>query len=150
MTRDGGVSGDWLVAWSCGAFDAVPGTVPTARQLARQMLRKWRMESFTESAELLVTELVTNAVLACHEMKLREVIRLWLVPAGEEVLIVVWDASPQQPVRMNAGNAAEGGRGLMLVEAFSERWGWRPAIGGGKFVWAVLDASVRPAGRAET
>ena len=138
MTRDGGVSGDWLVARDCGAFDAVPGTVPRTRRLARRMLREWRMESFTEGADVLVTELVTNAVVACREIKLREVIQLWLVPAAEEVLIVVWDASPQRPVRTDADDTAEGGRGLMLVAALSERWGWRPATGGGKFVWAVL------------
>jgi anti-sigma regulatory factor (Ser/Thr protein kinase) len=103
------------------------------------------MESFAESAEVIVSELVTNAVLVCREMTPGQVIGLWLVPGAERVLIVVWDASLRRPVRSDANAGAEGGRGLLLVHALSQRWGWRPAAGGGKFVWAIAGGS-RPAG----
>lgn len=44
-----------------------------------------------------------------------------------QVVICVWDASPQPPVRVDAPADAEHGRGLLLVEAVSKRWGWFPA-----------------------
>lgn len=63
-----------------------------------------------------------------------------------QVVIRVWDASPQPPVRMDAAEDAEHGRGLLLVEAVSKQWGWFPAQPAspradghhGKFVWAVV------------
>jgi anti-sigma regulatory factor (Ser/Thr protein kinase) len=96
------------------------------------------MESIAEIAEVLVSELVTNAVKACGDMTGTCPLLLWVLPGGAGVLLVVWDASPLPPVRSPAGAGAESGRGLMLVDALSERWGWRSAAGGGKFVWAVL------------
>jgi two-component sensor histidine kinase len=68
-------------------------------------------------------------------------VRLWLASDRAQVLIIVWDASPQPPVRVDASDNAENGRGLMLVEAISEQWGWccRDDTEG-KFVWAMLRA----------
>lgn len=55
------------------------------------------------------------------------------------VLILVWDSSPRPPVRIDSGDEAENGRGLMLVEAISEQWGWyRRQDGDGKFVWVAV------------
>jgi len=66
-------------------------------------------------------------------------VRLWLASDSVQVLILIWDASPQPPVRMDTSGEAEGGRGLMLVEAISEQWGWYVREGSdGKFVWALL------------
>jgi hypothetical protein len=68
-------------------------------------------------------------------------VRLWLASDAAQVLILVWDASLQPLARIGASNSAEDGRGLMLVEAISEQWGWYPgADGDGKFIWAVLPA----------
>jgi hypothetical protein len=65
-------------------------------------------------------------------------VRLWLVSDLAQILILVWDASPQPPVRINASGEAENGRGLILVEAISEKWGWYGRDGSdGKFVWAI-------------
>lgn len=96
------------------------------------------MESLEEIAEVLVSELVTNAVKACGEMTRICPVLLWVLPCRAGIVLVVWDASPLPPVLSPAGEGAECGRGLMLVEALSERWGWRAAAAGGKFVWAVL------------
>jgi hypothetical protein len=53
----------------------------------------------------------------------------------------VWDASPWPPVRTEASDYAESGRGLILVEAVSEQWGWYTREdSGGKFVWAIIRA----------
>ena len=55
-----------------------------------------------------------------------------------QILILVWDASSQPPVLMGVTDEAERGRGLMLVEAISEQWGWYSREDGdGKFVWAI-------------
>jgi two-component sensor histidine kinase len=97
------------------------------------------LRRLSESTELLVTELVTNAVKASRAMIEAAPVRLWLASGSARVLILVWDASPQPPVRMDASDEAEKGRGLMLVEAISERWGWYLHENNhGKFVWATV------------
>jgi anti-sigma regulatory factor (Ser/Thr protein kinase) len=120
-------------------FGALVSAVPCARLHTRHVLREWGMASAGESAELLVTELITNAVKASRVMAQVSPVRLWLVSDRAQILILVWDASSQPPVRADASGDAENGRGLMLVEAISEHWGWYCRGGsGGKFVWAIL------------
>lgn len=117
---------------------ALAGAVPCARLHARQVLWEWGLESLWESIELLVAELVTNAVKASRAVAQASSVRLWLLSDSAQILILVWDASPQPPVRMDASDEAENGRGLMLVEAIGDRWGWyRPDDSDGKFVWAT-------------
>ncbi len=103
---------------------ALAGAVPCARLHARQVLWEWGLRSLGESAELLVAELVTNAVKASRTMTQAFPVRLWLASDSAQVLILVSDASPQPLVRMDTSDEAENGRGLMLVEAISEQWGW--------------------------
>lgn len=119
---------------------ALLSAVPCARLHARQVLREWGAGPFSDSTELLVSELVTNAVRASREMTRVCAVRLWLLSNSAQILILVWDASPQPPVLMGVTEEAERGRGLMLVEAVSEQWGWYPSKDGdGKFVWAITD-----------
>jgi two-component sensor histidine kinase len=69
-------------------------------------------------------------------------VRLWLLSGSARILILVWDASPNPPARITASEEAENGRGLMLVEAISEQWGWSPhENGNGKIVWAIAKLS---------
>jgi anti-sigma regulatory factor (Ser/Thr protein kinase) len=94
-----------------------------------------------ETAELLVSELVTNAVRASAGLPGRHlglpVVQLWLGADHEHVLIEVWDADERMPVCQQPDLDAEHGRGLFLVEALSENWGtYRPAGYPGKIVWA--------------
>jgi anti-sigma regulatory factor (Ser/Thr protein kinase) len=119
---------------------ALVSAVPCARLHVRQVLWEWGLASHGESAELLVSELVTNAVMAAQALAQASSVRLWLLSDRAQVLILVWDASPQPPVRTDASGTAENGRGLMLVEAISERWDWyaMQAPDGGKVVWALL------------
>jgi hypothetical protein len=57
-------------------------------------------------------------------------------------LVVVQDASPRPPTRMEADDDAESGRGLLLVEAISSQWGWYPTQEtGGKATWAASAAT---------
>jgi hypothetical protein len=53
-------------------------------------------------------------------------------------MTLVWDANPQPPARAEITDEAESGRGLLLVQAMSERWDWYfPEQTGGKVVWAL-------------
>jgi anti-sigma regulatory factor (Ser/Thr protein kinase) len=117
---------------------ALAGAVPCARLHARHLLREWGIGHLGNNAELLVTELVTNAVRASREMTRTHAVRLWLLSDSAQILILVWDASPQPPVLTDVPDDAEHGRGLMLVDAVSEQWGWYSREDGdGKFVWAI-------------
>jgi Histidine kinase-like ATPase domain len=115
---------------------AWPTAVPCARMRTRQVLWEWRLKEFAESVELLISELVTNAVAACASSL--GSVGLWLLSDGKQVVILVSDNDPNPPVPMNPEPTTEGGRGLLLVEAVSSRWGWYLIQGGtGKVVWAV-------------
>ena len=116
---------------------ALPSAVPCARLHARHLLREWALGDLADSVELIVSELITNALQASHAEMWADPIQLWLLSDAAQVLILVWDASPQPPIRMNTTEDAEKGRGLLLVEAVSTRWGWYfPPDADGKVVWA--------------
>ena len=119
---------------------ALPGAVPCARRHTRQILWEWRLTALADPVELVVSELATNAVAASRLAGLAPAIRLWLLADAARVLVLVWDASPRPPARADTGVDAEGGRGLLLVEAVSSRWGWYRDRQGetGKVVWAEL------------
>lgn len=118
---------------------ALAGAVPSARLHTRLVTREWHLAALGETTELLVSELMTNAVAASQSLDEALPVRLWLLSDGARVLILVWDADPRQPVRIDAGAEAESGRGLLLVETLSQQWGsYTPAQMGGKAVWALL------------
>ena len=84
---------------------------------------------------------MTNSVAASQSLERIFPVRLWLLSDRARVLILVWDASPQPPVRVDFGEDVESGRGLLLVETISSRWDWYvPHQGvGGKVVWALAE-----------
>jgi anti-sigma regulatory factor (Ser/Thr protein kinase) len=117
----------------------LPGAVPCARLHARHLLWEWGLVELCELVELLVSELVTNAVRASQLTGNGSSIRLWLRSDKNIVLILVWDENPRPPVRMDVTEDAENGRGLLLVEAISDSWNWyRPDGMAGKIVWAQV------------
>ncbi|SRR6266702_326307 len=118
----------------------LPSAVPCARLHVRQLLWEWKLTDFSEAAELVVSELLTNAVQASQAMEFLTPVRMWLLSDKQRVLILIWDASPQPPVRMYSRDDAENGRGLLLVETISTKWNWYfPHDPGGKVVWAQID-----------
>jgi len=145
MTRQGrGSSGRWPLQ-DFLELGALVSAVPCARLHARQVLWEWGLGHLGDSAELVITELTTNAVRASRELAQAAAVRLWLLSDAAQILILVWDASPQPPVLIGATGEAEHGRGLMLVEAVSQQWGWSArADGDGKFVWAVVRLCLTP------
>lgn len=122
---------------------ALPSAVPCARGHVRSVARKWGLAGLADTAELLASELVTNAVRASERFKLRAdvavvpVVRLWLLSDRVSLVIQAWDGDEEMPVRKDAGFDAESGRGLMLVESLGRDWGaYRKAEG--KVVWVMI------------
>jgi len=136
-------SAPFAVQWPYQSFlelGALPGAVPCARLHTRLVLREWGLAALSDSTELLLSELVTNAVRASRAVW-HDAVRMWLVSDLGRVVVFVWDASPQPPARADPGEDAESGRGLLLVEALSERWGHFGHDGGGKVTLALLEAA---------
>jgi len=121
-------------------MSAWPGAVPCARHHARQMLWDASLKELIEPVELVVSEMVTNSIHACGALDrdAKAAVRLWLVAMDDGVLVMVWDASPSRPQRQSPEPEAEGGRGLLLVDALSASWGsFELADEPGKVVWAL-------------
>jgi hypothetical protein len=123
-------------------LEAVPGAVPSARMHARVVAGAWRLAGLADDLELIVSELVTNAVRVAADSPMRPpAVCLRLSSDGRSLLVEVWDPSRRAPVRVQPDPFGERGRGLYLVDALSTRWGWFHAPSGGKVVWAELAAA---------
>jgi hypothetical protein len=123
--------------------------VRRARRFAHYVLRERQIpEDRIEAAELLVSELVTNAVKTTSTMKLRPprrmpndhfwVIRLRLSLLACSIIIEVQDGSDKPPVRQEQSLDSEEGRGLAVVEWMSSQWNYFRLSSGGKVVWCEL------------
>jgi anti-sigma regulatory factor (Ser/Thr protein kinase) len=135
-----GLAGDWPFGDAI-EVGPLPGAVPSARRHVRRLLLEWGLTRLAEDAELLVSELVTNAVAALRSAGQVSPARLWLLADRTRVLILVWDAVAKPPVPSDADRDAECGRGLQLVDAISQRWDWYlPQGAAGKVVWALAAA----------
>ena len=123
-----------------GAYRSAPGS---ARGLARNALGEWRLGAFEEKASLVVTELLTNSIIATEKVTWeagRPPIRLWLLAGPDGVLVAVWDAVATPPRQRVASELEENGRGLSIVDACCARWDcYRPpARYGGKVTRALI------------
>lgn len=120
-------------------FGALSGSVPCARYHARQILWEWGLTRLTENVELVVSELVTNAVNASSLCDKALSVRMWLMSDKASVLTLVWDANPNAPLLANPKDDTETGRGLVLVNAVSAAWDWYAVPGmPGKIVRALV------------
>lgn len=123
------------------ALGALSTAVPCARLHTRHVLWEWGQKSLAEDAELVVSELTTNAVTATQAIESLHPVRLWLLSDGSRTLVLTGDASPHAPRRTDPDEGeADGGRGLLLVEALSCNWGWYfiHRVDVTKVVWAEL------------
>lgn len=102
------------------------------RRIVRSYLREWEMAELTDAVELGVTELLANVVR--HVPDRRCVFLLLRQVAG--VRVEVTDGCPRLPsIPAELPPEAEGGRGLVLLDAVADKWGVDPVSGGGKCVW---------------
>src|ERR1035437_2162645 len=132
------------------AIGALPTATPCARLHARNLVYEWGLHRLADTIELVVSELVTNAVKASMDQYQRPrytdeyglaCIGLRLSTDRHAALVEVWDENVKLPEPDQPGLDAESGRGLMLVEAVAERWGWdSSATGRGKIVWALVES----------
>ncbi|MEU5045277.1 SpoIIE family protein phosphatase [Streptomyces griseorubiginosus] len=127
--RFDGIAPSDVAYWFLEPEDAAPGR---ARRLARRALSRWGMEDLTDSVELLVSEVVTNAVrYATRPVTLR-------LLRTDVLRCEVGDDVPQLPRLRQARATDEGGRGLYLVNRLARRWG-ATRLSTGKVVWFELN-----------
>ncbi|CAM5517700.1 ATP-binding protein [Streptomyces aurantiogriseus] len=109
--------------------------VPETRRALRELLRHWGRPGQSETAELLTSELVTNALVHTdHDAVLTATVG----PSGLRVEVRDFVPRRPQPRTPSAGDSTHG-RGLVLVQSLADAWGVR-AHGVGKVVWFELDA----------
>lgn len=121
-------------------------SVREARQFTRRTLGQWDVGDRFDDACLVVSELVTNALRHAipREPSPQDPtapVRLHLMRWTERLVCAVRDTSRGTPVAGDSDDcSAESGRGLFLVESFSDGWGWHPLAGTltGKVVWAMF------------
>jgi anti-sigma regulatory factor (Ser/Thr protein kinase) len=132
------------------ALAALPTSPFWARRYTRFFLDSCRgvSEDAAETAELLVSELVTNAVRFTGKLHAGRryseradvsLISLSIRHFRDRLVIEVYDADSSPPIRGDAGEDAETGRGLMLIDALSKEWSCFFPPDGGKVVYCVLE-----------
>ncbi|MFJ8588616.1 ATP-binding protein [Streptomyces sp. NPDC093595] len=133
-------------------YEAVRG----ARQFTSATLAQWDLSERFDDVALVVSELVTNALRhalptdpPARETPHDSPVRLHLMRWASRLVCAVRDPSPDSPATRECEEdfAAESGRGLFLVETFSDSWGWHPLAGTlrGKVVWALFRLPDAPA-----
>jgi anti-sigma regulatory factor (Ser/Thr protein kinase) len=118
-------------------FDPVPESAGKARRAARTVLTSWDLQALAEDVDLVVSELVTNALLhtGVGPGGALDPVRLELECDRDALTCRVVDSCPLPPLPEEAGHDAESGRGLILVEALASAWDWED-LPEGKAVWA--------------
>ncbi|MYV53962.1 ATP-binding SpoIIE family protein phosphatase, partial [Streptomyces sp. SID3212] len=135
--RFDGIAPSDVAYWFLEPEDAAPGR---ARRLARRALARWDLEELSDSVELLISEVVTNAVRYAERPVTLRLLRT------DVLRCEVGDDSPQLPRQRRARDTDEGGRGLFLVNRLARRWG-ATRLSTGKVVWfEIATGPTEPAG----
>jgi hypothetical protein len=149
---DSGQADEAGTAWPHQSFlelGALPTAAPCARLHTTLVLWEWHLDALAQTAGLVVSELVSNAVQASagltgsrfagHWAPGTPPVRVWLSADDHRVVIQIWDGSDRPPVPQPVEPEADSGRGLLLVGSLSAEWGcYMPEKSSGKVVWAVV------------
>ncbi|QXJ25559.1 ATP-binding protein [Actinomadura graeca] len=126
------------------------GAPRTARDFVQATLREWAVGGDRENVVIAVSELVTNALRHGMDGLPRPLppcpIQVVLLGHPRRLVAVVSDPGLRvpEPVAPEPDRFGEGGRGLLVVGAVSDTWGWARLATGGKAVWAAFDLRVSP------
>ncbi|WP_406113777.1 SpoIIE family protein phosphatase [Streptomyces sp. NBC_01014] len=131
--RFDGIAPSDVAYWSLDPEEQAPRR---ARRLVRQALERWGLEELSDSVELLVSEVVTNAVRYAERPVTLRLLRT------DVLRCEVGDDSPQLPRQRRARETDEGGRGLFLVNRLARRWG-ATRLSTGKVVWFEIGTTAR-------
>jgi serine phosphatase RsbU (regulator of sigma subunit)/anti-sigma regulatory factor (Ser/Thr protein kinase) len=129
LARTHGLAPSQVATWD---IPADPALVAPIRKQVVDQLDTWELSAATFTAELVVSELVTNAIRYGEPP-----IRLRLIHDAETLICEVSDSSHTAPHLRRAKTYDEGGRGLLLVAQLTQRWGSRHTADG-KTIWAEL------------
>lgn len=109
----------------------------SVREIRRDMtlaLRTWGLDRLIDDTAMVVSELMTNAILHTETPKIGATI----TRIGDQAIrLEVRDRSVREPHAPRTGNSEESGRGIALVDALASAWGWERVFGGKK-VWAEV------------
>jgi anti-sigma regulatory factor (Ser/Thr protein kinase) len=135
-------------AIATGALSAEAGSVRAARGFTLATLRRWDTAHSSQDIAVVVSELLTNALRhalpGAGDTAPRRPVRLGLLQHGRWLLCAVADPGKAIPVPRTPGPLAEDGRGLQMVYALSDQWGYTVPSDEGKIVWAVFAARPTP------
>ncbi|MDQ0809300.1 PAS domain S-box-containing protein [Streptomyces sp. B3I7] len=129
LARTRGLPASQVATWD---IPADPSLVAAIRKQVVGQLERWRLTETAFTAELVVSELVTNAIRYGERP-----IRLRLIHDTSILICEVSDTSPTAPHLRRAKTYDEGGRGLLLVAQLTQRWGTRHTPEG-KTIWAEM------------
>ena len=113
-------------------LDPDGSSVAQARLFVRDCLSRWGLDEQAADVELVVDELVTNAIR--HS---RGPVTLSIGRRLDRIVVQVQDPSPAEPEQEETGVLDDSGRGLLLVEQLAAGWGTTP-MDEGKRVWAEM------------
>jgi anti-sigma regulatory factor (Ser/Thr protein kinase) len=132
-------------------LNATNAAVRFGRLLVSEALAFWKLDGPLDDAELIMSELLTNAVIhsAAIESGGGGLGGLALVAPqvridGKTLFVEVWDGTSKMPGQRASDEEDEGGRGLLLVDKLSDQWGASPGALGGKVVYGTLSLTEAP------
>jgi Histidine kinase-like ATPase domain len=142
---------DWPLTSDLGPLGALPTAPRLARGFIGAVLDNWGLEALFDVTELLVSEMTTNVVQAStnedgsskyDDAGNLPVLWVRLLSDRYRLMIEIWDTLPVvlgAPIVRHPDPDEESGRGLEMIDALAEDWGWEAVPGwAGKRVWAVL------------
>jgi anti-sigma regulatory factor (Ser/Thr protein kinase) len=137
-------AGEYALQTATCAFSAQARSVRAARDFTFATLRRWRTVHSCQDIMVVVSELVTNALRHALPEPVATgppgQIRLGLLEYGPWLLCAVADPGQATPVPHPCGSLAETGRGLQMICALSDMWGYTEPSDAGKIVWALFTA----------
>jgi anti-sigma regulatory factor (Ser/Thr protein kinase) len=130
------------------SLSASPDAASRARSFTGQTLASWDLAELTDDAQVIVSELLANAIRHAGPRQpgrtppsWAAALGLWLLRQADGLMCVVTDPSELAPALKQPGDTGECGRGLHVVHALSDHWGWTLLSERGqrgKAVWAIL------------